>query len=158
MKEISKQGGPRADRRKAAAARLKGSKSRYAMRRGISLVALAVCALLAGLFALDALIGGDEIHRGVSIGDVDVAGMTPGEAREAVERDASSTFEKISFGTGGEAFTLSGEELGVKPDAAAAVDEAYSVGRRGNVFQRISEVSRSYLGGVQVDLQAGYDE
>ena len=162
MKEISKQGGPRAarrsDRRNAAAARRKNSKSRYALRRGITLVALAVCALLAGLFALDALIGGDEIHRGVSIGDVDVGGMTPEEARGAVERDAASTFEKISFGTGGEAFTLSGEELGVKPDAAAAVDEAYSVGRRGNVFQRISEVSRSYMGGVQVDLQAGYHE
>ena len=162
MKEISKQGGPRAarrsDRRNAAAARRKSSKSRYALRRGIALVALAVCTLLAGLFALDALIGGDEIHRGVSIGDVDVGGMTPDEAREAVERDAASTFEKISFGTGGEAFTLSGEELGVEPDAAAAVDEAYSVGRRGNVFQRISEVSRSYMGGVQVDLQAGYDE
>jgi vancomycin resistance protein YoaR len=162
LKEISKQGGPRAarrsDRRNAAAARRKNSKSRYARRRGIALAALAVCALLAGLFALDALIGGEEIHRGVSIGEVDVGGMTPDEAREAVERDAAATFEKISFGTGSEAFSLSGEELGVKPDAAAAVDEAYTVGRRGNVFQRISEVSRSYFGGVQVDLRAGYDE
>ena len=162
MKEISKQGGPpaarRSDRRNAAAARRKNSKLRYALRRGIALVALAVCALLAGLFALDAFIGGEEIHRGVSIGDVDVGGMTPDEARDAVERDAAATFEKISFGTGSEAFSLSGEELGVKPDAAAAVDEAYTVGRRGNVFQRISEVSRSYFGGVQVDLRAGYDE
>ena len=162
MKEVSRQGGPRAarrsDRSNAAVARRKNSKSRYARRRGAALVALAVCALLAGLFALDAFVGGDKIHRGVSIGDVDVGGMTPEQAREAVERDAASTFEKISFGTGSEAFTLRGEELGVKPDAAAAVDEAYSVGRRGNVFQRISEVSRSYLGGVQVDLQAGYDE
>jgi len=162
LKEISKEGGPRAarrsDRRNAAAARRKNSKSRYARRRGAALVALAVCALLACIVAVDALIGGDEIQRGVSIGAVDVGGMTSDEAREAVERDAAATFEKISFGTGGEAFSLSGEELGVKPDAAAAVDEAYSVGRRGNVFQRVSEVSRSYLGGVRVDLEAGYDE
>ncbi len=162
MKEISKEGGPRAarrsDRRNAAAARRKSSKSRYARRRGAALVALAVCALLAGIVALDALIGGDEIQRGVSIGAVDVGGMTPDEAREAVQRDAATTFEKISFGTGSEGFALSGEELGVKPDAAAAVDEAYAVGRRGNVLQRISDVSRSYLGGVQVDLEAGYDE
>jgi vancomycin resistance protein YoaR len=162
LKEVSRQGGPRAarrsDRSNAAVARRKNSKSRYARRRGAALVALAVCALLAGLFVFDAFVGGDKIHHGVSIGDVDVGGMLPEQAREAVERDAASTFEKISFGTGSEAFTLRGEELGVKPDAAAAVDEAYSVGRRGNVFQRISEVSRSYLGGVQVDLQAGYDE
>ncbi len=162
MKEISRQGGPpadrRSDRRKAAVRRKPGEKSRYALRRGAALVALAVFALLAGFVALDALIGGEEIQRGVSIGAVDVGGMTPEEARQAVERDATATFEKISFGTGEEGFTLSDEELGVESNAAAAVDEAYAIGRRGNILQRISEVSRSYLGGVQIDLEAGYDE
>ena len=162
MKEISKQRGRRAarrsDRRDAAAARRKNSKSRYTLRRGVALVALAACVLVAGVVALLALTGGGEIQRGVSIGAVDVGGMTPAEARRALERDAAATFEKISFGTGEEGFSLSGEELGVKPDAAAAVEEAYAVGRRGNVFQRVSEVSRSYLGGMQVDLEAGYDK
>ncbi|MDQ4127995.1 MAG: VanW family protein, partial [Actinomycetota bacterium] len=115
-------------------------------------------ALLAGFVALDALIGGEEIQRGVSIGAVDVGGMTPEEARQAVERDATATFEKISFGTGEEGFALSDEELGVESNAAAAVDEAYAVGRTGNVFERLSDTLRSYLGGVQIDLQAGYDE
>ena len=157
MKEISKEGGPRAARRNASAAARR--KPRYARRRGIALVALAACVLLAGAVALDAFLGGDEIRRGVSVGAVNVGGMTPGEAREAVERDAAATFEEISFvsGEASEEFTVSGEELGVKPNAAAAVDEAYAVGRRGNVFERVSEVSRSYLGGVQVDLEAGYD-
>jgi vancomycin resistance protein YoaR len=163
LREISKQGGPPAARRNATVASRKNSKarygrSRYARRRGAALAALAVCALLAGIVALDALSGEDEIQRGVSVGAVDVGGMTSDEAREAVELSAANTFEKISFGTGSEAFSLSGEELGVKPNAAAAVDEAYSVGRRDNVFQRVSEILRSYLGGVQVDLQAGYDE
>ncbi|MDQ4126343.1 MAG: hypothetical protein M3151_00040, partial [Actinomycetota bacterium] len=111
MKEISRQGGPPADRRsdcrKAAVRRKPGEKSRYALRRGAALVALAVFALLAGFVALDALIGGEEIQRGVSIGAVDVGGMTPEEARQAVERDATATFEKISFGTGEEGFALS---------------------------------------------------
>ncbi len=162
MKEISRQGGPRAarrsDRRNAAAAKRKSRGSRYARRRGLALVALAICVLLAGFVALDALLGGDEIQRGVSVGAVDVGGMTPEEARRVVERDAAATFEKITFGTGEEGFTLSGEELGVRSNAAAAVDEAYAIGRRGNVLQRLSEVSRAYLGGVRVDLEAGYDE
>ncbi|MDP9481196.1 MAG: VanW family protein [Actinomycetota bacterium] len=162
MKEISRQGGPRAvrrsDRRNAAAAKRKSRGSRYARRRGLALVALAICVLLAGFVALDALLGGDEIQRGVSVGSVEVGGMTPEEARRVVERDAAATFEKITFGTGEEGFTLSGEELGVRSNAAAAVDEAYAIGRRGNVLQRLSEVSRAYLGGVRVDLEAGYDE
>jgi vancomycin resistance protein YoaR len=164
LKEISQEGGPRAarrsDRRNAAAARRKhrNKKSPYARRRGAALVALAACVLLAGVVAVDSLFGRDEIGRGVSIGAVNVGGMTPEEARRAVERDAAATFEEISFGTGEEGFTLSGEELGVKPDADAAVDEAYAVGRTGNVFHRLSDSLRSYLGGVQIDLEAGYDE
>jgi vancomycin resistance protein YoaR len=102
--------------------------------------------------------GNDEIDRGVSIGSVEVGGMTRDEARKAVQEDASATFERISFGTGKEGFSVSGEDLGIKVDAASAVDEAYSVGRRGNVFQRFSDTSRSYLGGVRVDLDAGYDK
>ena len=161
MREISKEGGPRAargsDRSDAASARRKHrNKSRYARRRVAALVALAVCLVLVGVLAVDSLLGGDEIGRGVSIGAVNVGGMTPDEARRAVQRDAADTFEKISFGSGEESFTLSGEELGVRPDAAAAVDEAYAVGRTGNVFQRFSDTLRSYLGGVQIDLQA-YD-
>ena len=84
--------------------------------------------------------------------------MTRAEASEAVQSDASATFEEISFGTGEEAFSLGGEDLGVSVNADSAVDEAYAVGRRGNVFQHLSDASRSRLGGVQVDLVAGYDE
>jgi vancomycin resistance protein YoaR len=163
LKEISKEGGPRATRRSTReateAARAKQRKPRYARRRGAALVALIACLLLIGAAVVDYLAGGDdEINRGVRIGSVDVGGMTRDEARKAIEHDASATFQKISFVEGKETFPLSGDDLGVKVNAASAVDEAYSVGRRGNVLQRFSDASRSYLGGVQVDLVAGYDE
>jgi vancomycin resistance protein YoaR len=163
LKEISKESGPRATRRSnreaAVAAKRKRRKAPYTRRRGAALVALIACLLLIGAAVVDYLAGGDdEINRGVSVGSVDVGGMTKDEARKAVERDASATFQKISFGTGKEGFSLSGDDLGVRVNAAEAVDEAYSVGRRGNIFQRFSDASRSYLGGVQLDLVAGYDE
>ena len=64
MREISKHRGRRAarrsDRRNAAAARRKNFKPRYALRRVVALVALAVCALVAGVLALGALIGGER--------------------------------------------------------------------------------------------------
>src|SRR5215207_1321252 len=137
------------------AVKRKRVKSSYARRRKTAGVALIACLLLVG--AVYFLAGGDdEINRGVSIGSVDVGGMTRDEAREAVQADASATFEKISFGTGKEEFSASGDDLGIKVDAASAVDEAYSVGRRGNMFQHLSDASRSYLGGVRVDLDARY--
>ena len=163
MKEISKGGGPRATRRStreaAEAARAKQRKARYARRRGAALIALIACFLLIGAAVVDYLAGGDdEINRGIRIGSVDVGGMTRDEARKAIERDSSAAFQKISFVEGEETFPLSGDDLGVKVNAESAVDEAYSVGRRGNILQRFSDASRSYLGGVQVDLVASYDE
>ena len=161
MRGISKTGGPGATRRynnqTGRAVKRKRGKTSYVRRRKTAGVVLIACLLLVG--AVYFLTGGDDkINRGVSIGSVDVGGMARDEAREAVQADASATFEKISFGTGKEGFSVSGDDLGIKVDAASAVDEAYSVGRRGNMFQHLSDALRSYLGGVRVDLDAGYDK
>jgi vancomycin resistance protein YoaR len=167
LKEISKDSGPRAGQRSdGEAAQVVRRKPRkqgyarksYARRRGAALVALAACLLLVLFVAVGFRVGGDdEISRGVSIGSVDVGGMTKDEARKAVQSDASATFQKISFGTGEEEFSLSGEDLGVQVNAASAVDKAYSIGRRGGAFQHLSDGLRSFLGGVDVGLVAGYD-
>src|SRR5215217_7229838 len=161
LRGMSKTGGPGATRRynnqTGRAVKRKRGKTSYVRRRKTAGVVLIACLLLVG--AVYFLTGGDDkINRGVSIGSVDVGGMARDEAREAVQADASATFEKISFGTGKEGFSVSGDDLGIKVDAASAVDEAYSVGRRGNMFQHLSDALRSYLGGVRVDLDAGYDK
>jgi vancomycin resistance protein YoaR len=163
LREISKPGRPGAtrqpDNEASRTLKRKRKKTSYSRRRQIAFVALLGCLLLAGIVAIYSLAGGDEeINRGVTIGTVDVGGMSRDEARKAVLDDASATFEKISFGTPEEGFTVDGDELGIKVDAASAVDEAYAVGRRGNVFQHLADSSRSYLGGVKVDLDASYDE
>jgi vancomycin resistance protein YoaR len=163
LKEISKEGGPRANRRSSGETtrmvRRKPKKIRYARRRQAAGVALVAAVILVGVVVF-ALTGGgdDEIASGVSIGSVDVGGMTRAEALKTVQGDAAATFEKISFGTGEDGFSVGGEELGVEVNAAQAVDEAYAVGRRGNVFQHVSDATRSRLAGVQVDLVAGYDQ
>jgi vancomycin resistance protein YoaR len=100
--------------------------------------------------------GQDEILRGVRIGEVEVGGMTQGEAREAVESRASATFEEIRFGDG--VSTLPGERLGVRVDAATAAEEAFSFGRRGWTGQRLFDFLRAYAGGVQVDPEVEYRE
>jgi len=142
LKEISKEGGPRANRRSVGdttrmVRRKPGKKkSSYARRRQIAGLVVIAGLLLIGVALFASLGGGDdEIAGGVSIGSVDVSGMTRAEAEKTVQDDASATFEKISFGTGEDGFSVSGEDLGVQVNAAQAVDEAYAVGRRGGVFQ-----------------------
>jgi hypothetical protein len=98
LKEISKTGAPGATRlynneTERAMKRKRGKRS-YARRRKTAGVALIACFLLVGAVAVYNLTrGDDEIVRGVSIGSVDVGGMTRDEAREAVQADASTIFE-----------------------------------------------------------------
>ncbi|HEV2744250.1 MAG TPA: VanW family protein [Rubrobacter sp.] len=174
MKEISKEGGPRAARkwgrdrqesdaapsrgRRSRSRKDRGQKSRYALRRGIALVAAAACFIFAG-FAFYTLLAGDGgIQRGVRIGDVDVGGMEKEEARAAVEKNAADTFREISFGEGPDAVSMNASDLGVKVNAAAAVDEAYALGRTGGPFARLSDTIGASFGATQIDLKATYDE
>ncbi len=164
MKEISKGGGLRTSRRsdgvKVRTVRRKpvNKKVSYARRRQVAGLVLIACVLLLGVFLFAFIGDDDEIAGGVSIGSVDVGGMTRAEAVKSVQQDASATFREISFGTGKDGFSVSGDDLGVEVNAAQAVDEAYTIGRRGNVFQDISDTMRSRLAGTQVALVAGYDE
>jgi vancomycin resistance protein YoaR len=158
MSETRERGGPDAvrKRRDASIQRAPGRRVYTARRRKALILALGVCGLLVVLAAGNYLFGGDGIHRGVEVGGLDVGGMSREEARQAVEREASAKFEKIDFGS--EGFSVSGEELGVKVDAATAVDEAYSVGREGWMGRRVFDVLRAYLAGVQVDTDVEYDQ
>ena len=164
MKEISKRGGPHSarrkyDRREAGTTGRRSSRSRQvyvARRRKAASIGLAACALLAVVALWASMFGGDEIRRGVRIGEVDVGGMTREEARAAVERHAADAFDEVRLGDKGPSVT--GEKLGVTVDAAGAAEEAYLVGRQGGVGARVLDTLRSYLGGVRVAPEISYDK
>ena len=134
-----------------------GKKVNYARRRWLALAAVSVlCAALVVFILGSALTWGDGIRSGVSIGEVDVGGKTPQEARAALDRYASDNFKEISF-TGTD-LTVTGEDLGVKMDTKSSVDRAYAVGREGWFGRRISETLQARLGGYQVKSELSYDK
>ena len=92
---------PRSARRRSQGRKAKASPAGAGTRGGL------IAGLLLAVLVVWYLDGQDEIVRGVSIGEVEVGGMTRAEAREAVESRASATFEEIRFGDG--ASTLPGE-------------------------------------------------
>jgi vancomycin resistance protein YoaR len=164
VRETTSRGGPRAVRgyergttpTTTRRRRQRAPKPDYARRRRNTALALGVIILLI-VIAFWYAGNADEIRRGVRVGEVNVGGLTRGEARAAVERHAAGAFEEIRFGEG--VFAASGERLGVKVDAARAVDEAYSVGREGWVGARVFDVLHAYfLGGIRVDPEVAYDE
>ena len=117
---------------------------------------LLLCAALVTFVAVKVLIGGDEIRGGVSIGEVDVGGKTPKEARAALDSYTSKNFKEISFT--GTNLSLDGQDLGIKMNTDSAVDRAYAVGREGWIGRRVSETLRASLGGYQVESELAYDK
>src|ERR687893_864051 len=164
VRETTNRGGPHAVRREyerktSSAAKQKRSRGRepnHVRRRRNAILALIAGVLLVVVAAIWFMGNADEIRRGVRIGEVDVGGMTREEASAAVERHAGGAFEEIRFGDG--VFSVPGEKLGVKVDAASAVGEAYSVGREGWAGERVLDVLRAYLGGIQIDSDVEYEE
>ena len=131
------------------------SRQVYAARRRKAVgIAFASGLVLAFVFFVNGAFGGNEIRSGVKIGELDVGGMTREEARASLERHVSTTLDEVELGD--EGFSVTGEELGVKVDAASAVQEAYSAGREGGMLGTFFGTLRSYLGGVQVDAEVGY--
>ena len=157
MREATSRGGPDAVRtyERGTTPKRRRPRGNYARRRKNAALALGALTLLV-------VVGfwysgkADEIRGSVWIGDASVGGMTREEARAAVERQAAGALEEIRFGDG--VVSVPGEKLGVKVDAASAVAEAFSVGRKGWIGQRVFEVLRAYFGGIQIDPGVEYDE
>ena len=133
-----------------------GSTKRYdGKRRSIAGPIIIVSAIFAVLVAADYTINSGRIYRGVEVGNVALGGMTPAEAKKVVEERATGALEKIEF-TGPEQYTRTSREMGLRFNVGATVDEAYAVGREGNVLERLGERANAFVGGVTIPPDVDY--
>ncbi len=117
---------------------------------------LVLCAVLAGVVALDYWSNSGRIYNGVSVAGVDVGGKTAGEAEAIVQERLAQNGDEIRLEGPGD-LTLSVPELGVSYDVPATVDRAYGVGRGGNVFERLTSRLQAAYGSAEIPPEVGYD-
>jgi vancomycin resistance protein YoaR len=133
-----------------------GNTKRYdTKRRNIAGPVVIACAVIAVLVAADYLMNAGRIYRGVEVGDVALGGRTPAEARQIVEEHATGALKEIEF-SGPEHFTRTAREMGVSFNVEATVDEAYAVGREGNILERLGERGRALLGQMTIPPDVDY--
>jgi len=90
----------------------------------------------------------DEIAEGIRIGDVDVGGMSPGEARAAVRADLIKPLDKpVTVTYNGTRYILNPEDLQISADLDGMVDDALEAGREEGLPGRIWR----YATGGEVD-------
>lgn len=122
-------------------------RSRAIRRRGPAL-----CAVVAVMVAADHLANADEIRRGVQVGGVSLGGKMPGEARNILQERAEAVGDIRLDGPANA--TLGADLLGLDYDVAATVEQAYAVGRRGDVARRLADRARTVFSTVRVERVA----
>jgi vancomycin resistance protein YoaR len=124
-------------------------------RRGFAGPIIIVCAIIAVLVAADFWLNAGKIHRGVEVGNVALGGLTPTEARQTVEDHVMGPLEEIEF-FGPENFSRKAKDMGVRFNVARTVNQAYAVGREGNVLDRLSERLAASFGGATIPPDIDY--
>jgi vancomycin resistance protein YoaR len=128
------------------------------------LVAFVVGVLLVALVAVGTVLAYEQnyagrIAAGVSVGGIDVAGLTRDEAAARIETGfASVGTGTLALTTPLGTTTLSYAQVGRRPDVDAMLDEAFAIGRTGGPLQRVVEEARTVLNHVDVAPRVTIDE
>ena len=103
----------------------------------LGVVALLLIAVAVSAYAWDAS-REDQIAEGIRIGNVDVGGMSSGEARRAVQRQVVEPLERpVTVTYDGIKYVLHPEHLDVRADVAATVDAALEASREASLPSRV---------------------
>lgn len=118
--------------------------------------------VLAGSFcgAAQAREENDAILCGISIGEVDLSGMTVDEAEQAVNQFVEGLKGKnVTLGAANGCYVaVTAGELGLKWENADVLAEAASVGKKGNFIKRYMAIQDLKKGGKVYDLELSLDE
>ena len=110
-------------------------------RRRKRLVTLGVVGALVLLFLLaillDSTLYSGKIHAGVTVSGIELGGMTPTEAKIALdERTQGIQKNQVTLASGSKTWTVASEDVGVTIDAATTVGSAMAASRKSNFIVR----------------------
>ena len=120
-------------------------------------LAIAMLLGLGGLYAYDQLYSG-KVLPGVSVGSVDMSGLTPDAARAELARVYGSLSDGriVVAGPDGDQ-VITYEEIGRGPAVEALLDAAMAVGRRGSPLDRMIADVRTAMRGVALEPAVTFD-
>ena len=93
-----------------------------------------------------------NIVSGVHIKDIDVSNMSKSDAKTKIENYITNTLpQEITLKHGDYQTSISLSQIGVNFDVKSAVNNAYNVGRQGNLFQNNFYVLPTMFGNVNIE-------
>lgn len=103
---------------------------------------------------------GRILANGITIGGIDVSGMTITDAQDAISNHFVSLEQgELSLTVGdGKSIEVSGSELGISWSNPDVIEQAYALGHKGNVVQRYKALKDLEQTGYSFDLEYGFNE
>lgn len=124
----------------------------------IIIIMIISIALLSTIFALINS-NNESILGGISIKGTLVEGMTEDEAIKILnERFESEKQREIILKINGEEYSITPEQIEVQYNVEKAVEQAYSIGREGNIFQNNFEILKTMIEENNIDVEITYNE
>ncbi len=125
---------------------------RFVRLATVTFLAVLTFALAGGIgLALYASTHAGRIYQGVTIGDLDVGGMTPEAAESALKTRFSAYAQSpITLTANDRTFQLTPADAGATLDSAATVDAALSWGRQGSLWDQSQAIARGLVRGVEI--------
>jgi len=110
------------------------------------------------LYAFDRQYTG-RVLPGVSVGGIDLAGLTPEDATARLESSFASFREgRVVLTSGDLEMTIPYADVKRRPDIEGMVGEAMAVGRSGNTVERVILDARTAVRGVNITPRVLFDE
>ncbi len=120
------------------------------------LAAVIALVMVLALFGLDGALAAGRVRHGVTVGDVDLSGLTPSQAQSRLLAAATALQSReLTIRAGSASMRLTVADAGIGLDVNASLTAALAVGRHGPVDpQRL----RGWLGGVRLPWRVLTDE
>ena len=123
----------------------------------VAFILVLIILILATIFAVINL-GNTKIIKGIYIGNVDISNMTKEDAEKTLEEICELKAEKQIYLNYGDSETvITYKALGTEYQIKNAVEEAYDIGRKDNIFKNNIDILDALINGKTVDLDASID-
>lgn len=100
----------------------------------------------------------NQIYEGVSVGGIEVGGMSRSEARATVaDTFAGAAFSPVLLVSGDKQFYFNPYASGIDVDTERSLDAAFAYGRSGSIWSRTQEWAGALLHGHDVPMQLELD-
>lgn len=112
------------------------------------------------LFNINKVVKKDTIHEGISIDEINVSGKKKEDALKIIQDKKESELKQKKMNLKGKdkQYDIKLEEIGFKYEYKKAIDEAYALGRKGNLFEKYNKIRQIKKEKEKIELESNYDK